>query len=444
MNFDDHPTVVAARRKAAPPPATETAQLDADWLKALCLDAGADDVGFVSLDRAEIADEKPHVLAAFPKARTLISIATRIHREAIRTPARSVGNLEFHRAYHDINAVAHRVAAALEDRGIAALNPAAGFPMEMDRFPGRIWVVSHKPVAVAAGLGAMGIHRSIIHPRWGSFINLATIIVSRDVAEEAAPLDYNPCLSCKLCVAACPVGAIAPDGYFNFSACFTHNYREFMGGFTDWVETIADAPSGKALRKTVEPSEQASMWQSLSFGASYKAAYCIAVCPAGEDVIGPYLADKAGFKGDVLRPLQLKEEPVYVVPGSDAEDHVARRFPGKTPRRVGSGLLPKNIDGLLLGMPLTFQRDKATGLAATYHFTFTGKERRETTIRIADRALAIEPGLVGKPDLKVRVDAAAWLAFVRQERSIVRLFLTGKLRLSGSARLLVAFGKCFP
>jgi hypothetical protein len=31
------------------------------------------------------------------------------------------------------------------------------------------------------------------------------------------------------------------------------------------------------------------MWQSLTYGANYKSAYCIAVCPAGEDVIGPYL-----------------------------------------------------------------------------------------------------------------------------------------------------------
>ena len=28
------------------------------------------------------------------------------------------------------------------------------------------------------------------------------------------------------------------------------------------------------------------MWQSLSYGANYRAAYCLAVCPAGEDVIG--------------------------------------------------------------------------------------------------------------------------------------------------------------
>ena len=48
-----------------------------------------------------------------------------------------------------------------------------GFPMEMDQFPGKVWVVSHKPVAVAAGLGMMGIHRNVIHEKFGNFILLA-------------------------------------------------------------------------------------------------------------------------------------------------------------------------------------------------------------------------------------------------------------------------------
>jgi len=49
--------------------------------------------------------------------------------------------------------------------------------MEQDRFPGKIWVVSHKPVAVAAGLGHMGIHRNVIHPKFGNFIVLGTVLI---------------------------------------------------------------------------------------------------------------------------------------------------------------------------------------------------------------------------------------------------------------------------
>ncbi|MGW8788716.1 4Fe-4S ferredoxin, partial [Heyndrickxia sporothermodurans] len=152
--LEEHPTVVRVRRNEPPP---VPVSLDREWLRTLCLEAGADDVGFVSINRPELTGEKPHILEAFPKARTLISLVTRLHREAVRSPARSIGNLEFHRNAHAINEVAHRVAAALENKGVPALHPAAGFPMEMDRFLGRIWVVSHKPVAVAAGLGQVGI-----------------------------------------------------------------------------------------------------------------------------------------------------------------------------------------------------------------------------------------------------------------------------------------------
>jgi epoxyqueuosine reductase QueG len=161
-------------------------------------------------------------------------------------------------------------------------------------------VVSHKPVAVAAGLGHMGIHRNVIHPKFGNFILLGTILVDVDVKKQDSPINYNPCLECKLCVAACPVGAIEPDGKFNFSSCYTHNYREFMGGFSDLVETVVESKNVKEYRNKVSLSETVSWWQSLSYGANYKAAYCMAVCPAGEDVIGPFLQNRKGFIQEVV------------------------------------------------------------------------------------------------------------------------------------------------
>ena len=167
-----------------------------------------------------------------------------------------------------------------------------GFPMEMDRFPGRkIWVVSHKPVAVAAGLGMMGIHRNVIHPKFGNFVLLGTVLIDAEATAYDQPIDYNPCLECKLCVAACPVGAIQPDGGFQFLGLLHAQLSRVHGGFTDWVEKIADSKDALDYRSKVSDPESASMWQSLSFGPNYKAAYCLSVCPAGEDVIGPYLTE---------------------------------------------------------------------------------------------------------------------------------------------------------
>ena len=65
----------------------------------------------------------------------------------------------------------------------------------------------------------------MIHPKFGNFVLLGSILVDWVAEEQSHPIDYNPCLDCKLCVAACPVGAISPEGDFNFSSCYTHNYR---------------------------------------------------------------------------------------------------------------------------------------------------------------------------------------------------------------------------
>jgi len=245
-------------------------------------------------------------------------------------------------------------------------------------------------------------------------------------------------------VAACPVGAVAADGHFDFTACYTHNYREFMGGFTDWVETVAGSRSAREYREKVTDAESVSMWQSLSFGPNYKAAYCMAVCPAGEEVIGPYLRDKRKVLEEVVRPLQDKEEAIYVVPGSDAEDHVKKRFPHKTARTVGNGLRPASIRSFLDGLPLGFQRGASKGISATYHFTFTGEEERKATVEIRDQRIEVSKGHRGAPDLRLTADSRTWLRFLAKNVSLPRALLTLKIRFSGSPRHLKAFARCFP
>jgi Fe-S-cluster-containing hydrogenase component 2 len=444
MTLTEHPTVRHFHETAGDRPSPPTV-LDAAWLRQLCLDCGADDAGLVEISRPALDNQREDILRCFPAAKTLLNFVCRMNREPIRSPARSVANLEFHHTGDHVNEVARKIVAVLERLGVRALNPAMGFPMEMDRFPGgKIWVVSHKPVAVAAGLGHMGIHRNVIHPRFGNFILLGTVLIGAEATDYDQPVAYNPCLECKLCVAACPVGAIAPDGRFNFSACYTHNYREFMGGFTDWVEQIADSKDALDYRKRVADTESASMWQSLSFGANYKAAYCLAVCPAGEEVIGPYLTDKTGHLREIVRPLQEKEETIYVVPGSDAEEHVARRFPLKTIKRVSNGVHPRSIQRFLGGLRLTFQPGKAATLNAVYHFTFTGKEEKKATVTIQDGTLQVQDGHQGKADLRVTADSETWLGFLAKERSLLWALLRRRIRIQGPAKLLVAFGKCFP
>jgi ferredoxin len=445
--LSEHPTVKQFRaREATEIPRTQPQVIEAEWLRQVCLEAGVDDSGFVDIDRSEIADQKSEILWLLPGTKTLVSFVLRMNRENIRTPARSIANLEFHHTTDETNEVARKIVATLERMGVRAVNGgAAGFPMEADRWGTKMWVVSHKPVAVAAGLGRMGIHRNVIHPKFGNFILLGTVLVEAKVSESSQPIAYNPCLECKLCVAACPTGAIGSDGHFDFSACYTHNYREFMGGFNNWVETIADSKSGMDYRRKISGAESVSMWQSLSFGANYKAAYCLSVCPAGEEVIAPFLTDRKEFLNTVVKPLQDKVETVYVVPGSDAEDYVARRFPHKTTKRVSNGLAGQGtIRAFLRGLNLVFQRGKSEGLNATYHFTFTGQEEVKATVVIRDQKLAVSDGHLGTPDFRLTSDTQTWLRFLRKEANLMWALLSRKIRIHGSPRLLLAFARCFP
>ena len=440
--LEEHPTVVKVRQRGDD--VRPAKPLDESWLRQLCLDAGADDVGFVHIDRPEIEDQKADLSAALPGVKVLISYVCRMNRENIRTPARSVANLEFHHTGDHSDDVGRSVAAELEAVGVRAISPSMGFPMEMNNFPRKTWVVGHKPVAVAAGLGKMGIHRNVIHPKFGNFILLGTVLIDAEVSAYSQPLSYNPCLECKLCVTACPTGAIASDGHFDFSACYSHNYREFMGGFTDFVEDVADSKDAIDFRSKVTASESASMWQSLSFGANYKAAYCMSVCPAGEDVIGPWLDDRKSHLADVVRPLQAKVEPVYVIEGSDAEEFVTKRYPHKTVRHVGQTLRATSIDGLVEGLPIIFQREQAKDVSVMYHFTFTGSEKRRITVTIRDRELDVAEGHHGKPDIHVTADSDTWIRFLNKQASMPWALVTRRIKIKGSPLLLRIFARCFP
>jgi ferredoxin len=300
-------------------------------------------------------------------------------------------------------------------------------------------------MTVAAGLGQMSIHRNVIHLRFGNFILLETILVDAEISQESSFVNYNPCLECKLCVTACPVGAIAADGQIDFSACYTHNYREFRGGLSNWAEQILESKSKLKYRWRVSDSETSLMWQSLGFGPNYKAAYSMAVCPAGEDVVGPFLDDRKEFLKEVVNPPQEKEEALYVIPGSDAAAHATKRFPHKQRKQIGNGLQPASIASFLQNLPLLFQRNRSAGLNATFHFKFTGNERALATVVIREKQFRVENGHLGQPDLDVRADSQAWIGFHRKERRrLISSLIRGKIVHKGSPRLLLTLSRCFP
>ena len=95
-------------------------------------------------------------------------------------------------------------------------------------------------------------------------------------------------------------------------------------------------------------------------------------------------------------------------------------------------------------MKLLFQPGKAAGLNVVYHFTFTGNEEKQATVTIRGGTLQVQNGHQGEADLRATADSETWLGFLAKERSLLWALLRRRIRIKGSPKLLVAFGKCFP
>jgi epoxyqueuosine reductase QueG len=302
----------------------EMKQFSAADLSKICLEAGADDAGFVNIDREALQKERDGILRVYPLTRSIISVIKVMNRENIQSPARYIANDEYHSVGEEFAGICRGILRRFNKLGIRGVVPTESWPMDLNRWPGKIWDISHKILATEAGLGQMGMNRIVLHPKYGAFIQLNSILINAGLDEYNRPLAENPCIKCHLCAAVCPTGAISKDEPFEFSACSTHCYRDNMIGFQKWIQTIISSRDFAEYRTRYNDSETAFLWQSLMFRISYRCGYCVAVCPAGEEAKRLYENDRGDYVQTVLKPLRENPEPVYVISGSKAES-AARR-----------------------------------------------------------------------------------------------------------------------
>jgi len=443
MKLADHPTVRAYRQGkiAAPEP---QAILHREELKKMAIAAGADDAGIVDLERDAMAGYRQDLLEAMPATKSVLILIFRVNQNHLRSLAHSVADYEFKQIWTEANHITRQLATQLQQTGIKALNMPSGFPYEAKRWPGKMWLTCDKVFAVEAGLGHMGYNRLLLHPTHGAGAILATILLAGSCDQYDQPLDFNPCIECGLCIKVCPVGAVKKTDAFDFMACYSHNYRERLGGFQNWVEQVVDSRGHADYRRRVSDKETISIWQHLAIGAQTLCDRCMAVCPAGETAIGEYLDDRKTYTNHYLKRFRNLSETIYVVKGSDAEDHVRSNFPAKQVKHISNGIRPFSAAMFLESLPLVFQPGQSEGLEAVYHFTFTGDENLEGTVTILDKILTVQDGLEGRADLHVTADSKTWIKFLAKEINLVKALVTRKIKIKGSPKLMMAFAKCFP
>src|SRR5512144_1721951 len=168
--------------------------LSADELRTICLEEGADDAGFVEIERQALSPERDDMLRIFPGTRTVLSLVKRANREGARSPSLAVADWEFSKVHSGLSDSACGIIRRLNAAGVRGVAMPPGFPMDMTRWPGKVWEVSHKVVAEEAGVGQMGLNRIVIHPKFGNHIMLDTVLIDARLDRYDHPLAESPCI----------------------------------------------------------------------------------------------------------------------------------------------------------------------------------------------------------------------------------------------------------
>ena len=88
--------------------------------------------------------------------------------------------------------------------------------------------VMDKAWAVRAGIGWLGKHTNVIDPENGSWIFLSEIITNLEFDMYDEPIE-DMCGKCRLCIDACPTGAIVDDYQLDANLCISYQTIENHG-----------------------------------------------------------------------------------------------------------------------------------------------------------------------------------------------------------------------
>ena len=118
--------------------------------------------------------------------------------------------------------------------------------IEIGEVTGRVFVdsapVMDKVWAKKSGLGWVGKHSNLIHPKNGSFFFISELIIYLDLEADGPIKDY--CGTCTRCIDACPTDAIVEPYVVDGSKCISYLTielkdeilpNEFSGKMKDWI-----------------------------------------------------------------------------------------------------------------------------------------------------------------------------------------------------------------
>lgn len=170
-------------------------------------------VGIAPVERLSKAPKGHQPRDFLPTAKSLISIGLKMNKSSILQLPKTMREykLSYDVTNLKLNSLACETAGLLEKDGYEAVAVPASNPYDKEKLVGDI---SHKHVAVAAGLGKFGLNNLVLTPKYGPYVRFVTIITDASLKPDE-PLDKDVCLGekCSKCVKACPSEALKNPVY---------------------------------------------------------------------------------------------------------------------------------------------------------------------------------------------------------------------------------------
>jgi epoxyqueuosine reductase QueG len=236
---------------------SDTEDKQAEDCKTYCLDQGAEMVGIADLKplKEGLSTEPKDLLSPYTSA---ISIAVTLDMKAV-AEMHGEPTPEYADNCKDINARLNNMTESIVDwiksKGFKAEAVPASKKLVEGGTEGS---VSHKAIAIMAGLGWQGKNLLLVTPQYGPRVRLSSVLTDMPLTFDS-PIK-NRCGRCISCVEACPAGAIRNvNTEFHYSdrneaidldKCHnnTLKYMDVPGvGYTFCGQCIPVCPHGRKL-----------------------------------------------------------------------------------------------------------------------------------------------------------------------------------------------------
>ncbi len=160
--------------------------------------------------------------------------------------------------------------------------------------------------AAKSGIGWQGKNTLLIHPKYGSYVFLAELIIDLPLVADAPIQDH--CGTCRRCIDACPTDAISDDGYaLDASKCISyltielkHKYpipEHFRGKMKNWIFGCDICQEVCPWNKFSTPHQDPGLAYSAHFLEWNKEDWYEMVPPVFKQQFKHGPVERTGFKG---------------------------------------------------------------------------------------------------------------------------------------------------